>query len=159
MPVERGVNRRSSSLLNLYSVVKDHRPFGGLPSPGSLELLLISRSAIACRIGRGHRLARWPFAFFTRGLTWSKMVGLERFELSTPRLSSVCSDQLSYRPPCGERVVSCEGGMNLLKEEGERTVLFFTLTNPTSLDLPGSLSSLPLVSNSSTCVKCLIRKP
>ena len=26
------------------------------------------------------------------------MVGLERFELSTPRLSSVCSDQLSYRP-------------------------------------------------------------
>src|SRR2546426_12292897 len=27
-----------------------------------------------------------------------KMVGLERFELSTPRLSSVCSNQLSYRP-------------------------------------------------------------
>ena len=27
------------------------------------------------------------------------MVGLDRFELSTPRLSSVCSDQLSYRPP------------------------------------------------------------
>ncbi len=26
------------------------------------------------------------------------MVGLERFELSTPRLSSVCSNQLSYRP-------------------------------------------------------------
>ena len=26
------------------------------------------------------------------------MVGLDRFELSTPRLSSVCSDQLSYRP-------------------------------------------------------------
>jgi hypothetical protein len=26
------------------------------------------------------------------------LVGLERFELSTPRLSSVCSDQLSYRP-------------------------------------------------------------
>ena len=25
-------------------------------------------------------------------------VGLERFELSTPRLSSVCSNQLSYRP-------------------------------------------------------------
>ena len=30
-----------------------------------------------------------------------KMVGLERFELSTPRLSSVCSDQLSYRPSLG----------------------------------------------------------
>jgi hypothetical protein len=26
------------------------------------------------------------------------LVGLERFELSTPRLSSVCSNQLSYRP-------------------------------------------------------------
>ncbi len=27
-----------------------------------------------------------------------RMVGLERVELSTPRLSSVCSNQLSYRP-------------------------------------------------------------
>ena len=27
-----------------------------------------------------------------------KLVGLARFELATPRLSSVCSDQLSYRP-------------------------------------------------------------
>ncbi len=27
------------------------------------------------------------------------MVGLGRFELPTPRLSSVCSDQLSYKPP------------------------------------------------------------
>src|SRR5690349_14098239 len=27
-----------------------------------------------------------------------ELVGLERFELSTPRLSSVCSNQLSYRP-------------------------------------------------------------
>lgn len=26
------------------------------------------------------------------------LVGLDRLELSTPRLSSVCSDQLSYRP-------------------------------------------------------------
>jgi hypothetical protein len=26
-------------------------------------------------------------------------VGLSRFELLTPRLSSVCSNQLSYRPP------------------------------------------------------------
>ena len=25
-------------------------------------------------------------------------MGLDRFELSTPRLSSVCSNQLSYRP-------------------------------------------------------------
>src|SRR5690242_21298649 len=27
------------------------------------------------------------------------VVGLGRFELPTPRLSSVCSNQLSYRPP------------------------------------------------------------
>ena len=27
-----------------------------------------------------------------------RMVGLSRFELLTPRLSSVCSNQLSYRP-------------------------------------------------------------
>ena len=30
------------------------------------------------------------------------MVGLERLELSTPRLSSVCSNQLSYRPSLRE---------------------------------------------------------
>ena len=28
-----------------------------------------------------------------------KLMGLTRFELVTPRLSSVCSNQLSYRPP------------------------------------------------------------
>jgi hypothetical protein len=28
-----------------------------------------------------------------------KVMGLTRFELVTPRLSSVCSNQLSYRPP------------------------------------------------------------
>jgi hypothetical protein len=28
-----------------------------------------------------------------------RLVGLTRFELVTPRLSSVCSNQLSYRPP------------------------------------------------------------
>ena len=28
----------------------------------------------------------------------ASLVGLDRFELSTPRLSSVCSNQLSYRP-------------------------------------------------------------
>ena len=29
---------------------------------------------------------------------WQNLVGLTRFELVTPRLSSVCSNQLSYRP-------------------------------------------------------------
>jgi hypothetical protein len=33
-----------------------------------------------------------------RPLSSGALVGLERFELSTPRLSSVCSNQLSYRP-------------------------------------------------------------
>src|SRR6478609_8520522 len=32
------------------------------------------------------------------------MVGLGRLELPTPRLSSVCSNQLSYRPNLDERV-------------------------------------------------------
>ena len=31
------------------------------------------------------------------------MVGLGRFELPTPRLSSVCSNQLSYRPEIGSK--------------------------------------------------------
>jgi hypothetical protein len=31
------------------------------------------------------------------GFSW-QVVGLSRFELLTPRLSSVCSNQLSYRP-------------------------------------------------------------
>src|SRR6188768_2833332 len=31
-----------------------------------------------------------------------EMVGLSRFELLTPRLSSVCSNQLSYRPSSGQ---------------------------------------------------------
>src|SRR3954463_13534862 len=31
------------------------------------------------------------------------VVGLDRFELSTPRLSSVCSNQLSYRPNPGQK--------------------------------------------------------
>ncbi len=32
------------------------------------------------------------------GVDTENMVGLSRFELLTPRLSSVCSNQLSYRP-------------------------------------------------------------
>src|SRR5579863_4879222 len=34
------------------------------------------------------------------------MVGLSRFELLTPRLSSVCSNQLSYRPAVSLPVLS-----------------------------------------------------
>src|SRR5215471_20704484 len=35
-----------------------------------------------------------------------EMVGLSRFELLTPRLSSVCSNQLSYRPLWSTRAQS-----------------------------------------------------
>ena len=48
------------------------------------------------------------------------MVGLGRLELPTPRLSSACSNQLSYRPPAGwssDKRVS--DGMNCLREKGE----------------------------------------
>ena len=43
------------------------------------------------------RLAKPPLSRLSYSPGWL-MVGLDRFELSTPRLSSVCSDQLSYRP-------------------------------------------------------------
>src|SRR4029450_244097 len=35
-----------------------------------------------------------------------RVVGLSRFELLTPRLSSVCSNQLSYRPRDSQRTVA-----------------------------------------------------
>ena len=42
---------------------------------------------------------RGPAASWLAGASlWLRAVGLERLELSTPRLSSVCSNQLSYRP-------------------------------------------------------------
>ena len=43
------------------------------------------------------RLAKPPLSRLSYSPGW-RVVGLDRFELSTPRLSSVCSDQLSYRP-------------------------------------------------------------
>ncbi len=46
------------------------------------------------------RLAKPPLSRLSYSPGWL-MVGLDRFELSTPRLSSVCSDQLSYRPDPG----------------------------------------------------------
>ena len=50
--------------------------------------------AVACRPPTPFGLRRTAFA--TRGKR--RLVGLTRFELVTPRLSSVCSNQLSYRP-------------------------------------------------------------
>jgi hypothetical protein len=39
-----------------------------------------------------------------------RLVGLTRFELVTPRLSSVCSNQLSYRPPTSPDPVRLASG-------------------------------------------------
>src|SRR6266478_8503639 len=69
-------------------------------------LLFLARmqlSKIANRRGGADRdrtddfqLAKLALSQLSYGPRW--LVGLERFELSTPRLSSVCSNQLSYRP-------------------------------------------------------------
>ena len=63
----------SNPLSFRIATVRLRQGFGGQPSP--------SRS-----------LARQP------KLEERRLVGLSRFELLTPRLSSVCSNQLSYRP-------------------------------------------------------------
>jgi hypothetical protein len=47
--------------------------------------------------------ARQPASRSPQG---EKLVGLSRFELLTPRLSSVCSNQLSYRPEPFQRTVA-----------------------------------------------------
>ena len=69
-------------------------------------LLFLARmqlSKIANRRGGADRdrtddfqLAKLALSQLSYGPRW--LVGLDRFELSTPRLSSVCSNQLSYRP-------------------------------------------------------------
>ena len=60
---------------------------------------LIFKDRLAAPIGlitQRHQLFESELTDVSR--RFPKMVGLGRFELPTPRLSSVCSDQLSYRP-------------------------------------------------------------
>src|SRR5207245_11272942 len=73
--------------------------------PTALTTLLarMQLSKIANRRGGADRdrtddfqLAKLALSQLSYGPRW--LVGLDRFELSTPRLSSVCSNQLSYRP-------------------------------------------------------------
>jgi hypothetical protein len=45
-----------------------------------------------------HPRSWWPEPSLSRTRRAGQNVGQERFELSTPRLSSVCSNQLSYWP-------------------------------------------------------------
>ena len=44
------------------------------------------------------RLAKPALSQLSYGPQGWRVVGLVRFELTTPRLSSACSNQLSYRP-------------------------------------------------------------
>jgi hypothetical protein len=74
------------------------------PYPAATALLArMQLSKIANRRGGADRdrtddfqLAKLALSQLSYGPRW--LVGLDRFELSTPRLSSVCSNQLSYRP-------------------------------------------------------------
>ena len=67
-----------------------------------------------------HALSQLSYGPFLGEMSWvalkapDQVVGPVRFELTTPRLSSVCSDQLSYEPPwlnSAEALFSFEEGM------------------------------------------------
>ncbi len=82
------VNRRgapvtlvpSTTLSCAYAVVKDRKSTWWSRSGSNRRLPACKAGALPTELR-----PRW-------------LVGLDRFELSTPRLSSVCSNQLSYRP-------------------------------------------------------------
>src|SRR5581483_6173095 len=73
-----------TSLACAYAVVKDHSSWWS--RSGS------NRRHPACKAGA------LPAELRPRYSPARTVVGLGRFELPTPRLSSVCSNQLSYRP-------------------------------------------------------------
>src|SRR3954469_24250229 len=59
----------------------------------------------------------------TRDRAAADVVGLSRFELLTPRLSSVCSNQLSYRPGILFKELlrpNCSGGVPVLSKLDRR---------------------------------------
>src|SRR5207237_5987006 len=65
-----------------YAVVKDRKSLGGADRDRTDDI----------------QLAKFALSQLSYGPAAKELVGLDRFELSTPRLSSVCSNQLSYRP-------------------------------------------------------------
>ncbi len=79
----------------------------GRRTPGELDRLL-ARLRFASVPGRACVLARASFAILfsrsSRKRCYYRAVGQERLELSTPRLSSVCSNQLSYWPLSGATI-------------------------------------------------------
>ena len=56
------------------------------------------------------------------------MVGLSRFELLTPRLSSVCSNQLSYRPGLQTTCLGCQRTRSVLAGSLKTRQSVFTKT-------------------------------
>ena len=68
------------------------------------------------------------------------MVGLSRFELLTPRLSSVCSNQLSYRPGILKEPISTQ----IVEGTSQKYILvafhFYVLTS--NFCVPSVLSQL-----------------
>jgi hypothetical protein len=95
-----------------------HRTAGALSHDGEL----VSPTSPIQRIGGARRdrtddlkLAKLPLSQLSYGpdqfpISVEAVVGPDRFELSTPRLSSVCSNQLSYGPsPAGAAYVGNEG--------------------------------------------------
>ena len=98
------------------SLVKERRPRRWFSEAWSSSRLWWSRSGSnrrfpACKAGALPAELRPRALSSPRARRWAPLplhpsypsprravVGLERFELSTPRLSSVCSNQLSYRP-------------------------------------------------------------
>ncbi len=88
------------------TVVHFTRILAGLPLCSNPRRPANRKPALACAT-RGRRVpACRARSRSSRGVSMSppnsdarrRLVGLSRFELLTPRLSSVCSNQLSYRP-------------------------------------------------------------
>jgi hypothetical protein len=63
-----------------------------------LSMISLGRENLRCSLQKHRRPSR------TSDGDHVVVVGLDRFELSTPRLSSVCSNQLSYRPSTSETI-------------------------------------------------------
>jgi hypothetical protein len=73
-------------------------------------------------------------------ITSGELVGLSRFELLTPRLSSVCSNQLSYRP---ELLLLASGSPFGSYSPPARALGFYSPVSPNT-DLSKNRRALPL---------------
>src|SRR3954463_13014541 len=85
-----GADRDRTDDIQLAKLALSQLSYGPIRSGGRLRLPPVP-PASAAREPRGTSSA-------AKKRRACRYVGLDRFELSTPRLSSVCSNQLSYRP-------------------------------------------------------------